>query len=1201
MKKVFIVFSLLFLCRIGITQEVGKPFVRNYLPKEYGAHVQNWAIVQDDRGVMYFGNTDGVLEYDGVRWNLIVLSDNRDIARTLAKDGNGRIWVGGNNEMGYLELGEKCTQFVSVEPLLPNWQRKFKDVWEIHCIENDVYFATDLYIFKFSEGSLAAIDSSNMAYGQSFVLDGDVYVPVKDRGLCIVKNDTLVEVSSASLFKENKVEVSLAVNDSTVFLGTKNGIYYYSPCSENSPEMLRKLPSELDKYISKFNLPSKAQQYGNFFYVSTPGEGCFVVDAEGQTVSKIDRTMGLTTNRLHNIYIDKQGFLWIASNNGISKVSIASSISFWDVKDGLDGNVESIYRYDSTLYVGTHQGLFYIENNDIKKIAGLNTTSWTMIPFTDSRTNEEFMLSGTSNGIYRIKNKTMQRLVHSSTYYIYELLQSKFYDNILYACTTEGILVYKYSNGALLLKGMTENFNENIRSIYEIDEHTLWLGTFRNGVVKLTHDGFLKNSQITYYKTEQGLASTKNPIIFPYKEGFVVGSNGGINRYNPTTDLMEPDSTFGSVFCTGEKDVFSFYSSTTDRIWISGLNNKQSETGYLQASDKGKFRWVTKPFKQIPEMLVLGFYVEKNGTTWIGGTEGLFKYSVGDTFGYDMEFNTRIRRITLSNDSIFFCKTPTNGEYHSEAIITDKSPVRIEFKNNSLLFEYAAIFFAQENDNEYSYYLEGFDKQWSGWSKLPFKEYTNLLEGRYAFRVKAKNIFGVESSEDVFYFTILSPWYRSVVAYIMYAIVIVLVMSIILKLNSKRHKAANLRLEKIVMQRTAELSEVNTQLEEQQAELEIRQEEITAQAKVLEDNNRELQKLSIVAKETDNAVLIMDAYTNFQWVNEGFFKLYKTNLSSLMKERGISLLDASQNPNAKEIVDECLSTKTSVNYESFNKISASEAIWIQTTLTPIIDERGEVIKLVAIESDITELKIAQQEIQKQRDKLALLNSTKDKFFSIIAHDLRNPISNIVGLSEILFEKITDGKQEDSVRFAKLLTQTTNTTYELVDNLLTWSRSQSGKMQFRPDSVDIKEVVDSIVKQMEGAAHIKGIKLLSTLTDNIQVFVDNDMILTVLRNLVTNAIKFSSDGDKITLSASVDAKVVTVCVFDTGVGISEKVIDKLFKIDGNVKSEGTANEPGTGLGLILCREFIEKNDGEIWVESTEGEGSTFCFTLPMVQA
>lgn len=148
MKKVLIAITLLLLCRIGFTQEIGKPFVRNYLPKEYGAHVQNWAIIQDDRGVMYFGNTDGVLEYDGVRWKLIVLSENRDVVRTLAKDDKGRIWVGGNNEMGYLEPGEKSTQFVAVEPLLPSWQRKFQNVWEIHCVENDVYFATDLYIFN---------------------------------------------------------------------------------------------------------------------------------------------------------------------------------------------------------------------------------------------------------------------------------------------------------------------------------------------------------------------------------------------------------------------------------------------------------------------------------------------------------------------------------------------------------------------------------------------------------------------------------------------------------------------------------------------------------------------------------------------------------------------------------------------------------------------------------------------------------------------------------------------------------------------------------------------------------------------------------------------------------------------------------------------------------------------------------------------
>ena len=1198
MKKILIAISLLLLCRIGISQEVGTPFIRNYTPKEYSAHAQNWAIIQDNRGIMYFGNTDGVLEYDGVSWNLIVLSENRDVARSFDKDENGRIWVGGNNEMGYLESGKKGMQFIAVESLLPNWQRNFQNVWETRCINNEVYFCTDFYFFKFSNGALTAIDSSNLAYGQSFVLGNDIFLPIINKGLFVVKNNKLVEAPASNFFTQNIPEFTFAVNDSTALIGTRDGVYYYSPFHSILSEVITKLPSELQKHFTNFNFFSRAQQFENSFYVSTPGDGCFVLSNDGKITTRIDQTMGLTTNLLHNIYVDNQGFLWLATNNGISKVNITSPITFWDVKDGLDGNVESIYRCDNTLYLGTHQGIFYIENSKIKKIPELNTTSWTMILYTDSQTKEEFLITGASDGIYRIKNKSVQLLAQSSIH-IYELYQSVFYDNILYASSSEGILVYKYSNGALSLKGKVKNFNDNIRSIYEADEHTLWLGTFRNGVVKLTHDGSVINSQATYYKTEQGLASNKNPIIFPYKEGFVVGSNGGLSRYNPKTDLMESDSTFGNVFCSGERDVYSFYSLPTGRIWISGLNNKQSETGFLQRNERGEFTWVSKPFKQIPEMMVLGFYVEPNGTAWIGGTEGLFKYSSDDTFDYDNEFITKIRRVTLSNDSLIYCEAPINDDHQNSVSSPCKKPINIQFKDNSLLFEYAAIFFAQEDENLYSYYLEGFDKQWSGWNSLPFKEYTNLLEGKYAFRIKAKNIFGVESNEDVFYFTILAPWYRSIAAYIGYFVAIALLLFIILKLNTKRHEEATARLEKLVMQRTIELSEVNTQLEEQQAELEIRQEEITEQSKTLEANNKELQKLSIIVQETDNAVYIMDTSTHFEWVNEGFCKLYKTNLSTLMQEWGTNLLEASKNPNIKDIVKECLTTKSSVTYESFNRLNANEAVWIQTTLTPIVESTGEVLKIVAIESDISEMKLAQQEIKKQRDELALLNSTKDKFFSIIAHDLRNPFNSILGMSEILLEKIINGEHEKSLKFAELLNQSSNSAYELVDNLLTWSRSQSGNIEFKPAIVNIKEIIDYIVQFLDGAARIKGIELTTTPTDSVQAFVDKDMILTVLRNLVTNAIKFSSSGDNVTLSATVDGDKVTVCVSDTGVGIPKTVIDKLFKIDGDVRTEGTANEQGTGLGLILCDEFIEKNGGKIWVESTEGVGSNFCFTLPRV--
>ncbi|NHB68701.1 hybrid sensor histidine kinase/response regulator [Perlabentimonas gracilis] len=243
------------------------------------------------------------------------------------------------------------------------------------------------------------------------------------------------------------------------------------------------------------------------------------------------------------------------------------------------------------------------------------------------------------------------------------------------------------------------------------------------------------------------------------------------------------------------------------------------------------------------------------------------------------------------------------------------------------------------------------------------------------------------------------------------------------------------------------------------------------------------------------------------------------------------------------------------------------------------------------------LEAQKEEIKLQRDELKSANETKDKFFGIIAHDLRNPFNSLLGLSELIIEKIENNDTENALNLSKYLNQTANSAYELLENLLTWSRCQSKKIDFKPKDLSLKEILDYIVRFMIGAAQIKEINLRSKLSHDIRVNADNDMLLTIIRNLVTNAIKFSNSNDTVTLDAFQDNQHITVVVSDTGIGMDETTLQGLFSIVGKTKSQGTANEPGTGLGLYLCKEFVEKHGGTIWVESTENEGSKFYFTLP----
>jgi len=236
-------------------------------------------------------------------------------------------------------------------------------------------------------------------------------------------------------------------------------------------------------------------------------------------------------------------------------------------------------------------------------------------------------------------------------------------------------------------------------------------------------------------------------------------------------------------------------------------------------------------------------------------------------------------------------------------------------------------------------------------------------------------------------------------------------------------------------------------------------------------------------------------------------------------------------------------------------------------------------------------------IELQNEELRKLNATKDKFFSIIAHDLRSPFNSILSFSQMLMDKVQDMDKKQIERVAQIINEASKMAMDLLTNLIEWSLSQSGMIEFHPKEIRIADVVKEVEPLFAPAARQKDISIITEIPSQLTVFADDVLFATVLRNLISNAIKFTHAGGEVVISAKEQNNHLVVSVADSGIGISENKIKKLFRIDENVSTRGTNNEKGSGLGLILCREFVEKHGGNIWVESKEGEGSTFYFLLP----
>jgi len=254
-------------------------------------------------------------------------------------------------------------------------------------------------------------------------------------------------------------------------------------------------------------------------------------------------------------------------------------------------------------------------------------------------------------------------------------------------------------------------------------------------------------------------------------------------------------------------------------------------------------------------------------------------------------------------------------------------------------------------------------------------------------------------------------------------------------------------------------------------------------------------------------------------------------------------------------------------------------------------------ELIARVNTHIQLKTVREILSETNESLQEANANKDKLLSIIAHDLRNPFSVLITFSKLLLDSFDDFNKEDIMNYLKTFYQTSKQGYNLLDNLLKWSKSQTGAMEIEGEIIDFKDIVEENITLLYSQAKSKDIELVNNVPDKVFAYADLNMILTVVRNLLSNAIKFTNEGGKIEVFGKNYDKYVEISIKDNGIGIGEEDLEKIFRIDIKHSTMGTANERGSGLGLVLCKEFIEKNLGTLKANSKLGEGSEFVFILP----
>lgn len=372
--------------------------------------------------------------------------------------------------------------------------------------------------------------------------------------------------------------------------------------------------------------------------------------------------------------------------------------------------------------------------------------------------------------------------------------------------------------------------------------------------------------------------------------------------------------------------------------------------------------------------------------------------------------------------------------------------------------------------------------------------------------------------------------------------------------------------------------------------------------------NQELQKseekFRIITENSSDIIWHLDNNFLLTYISDaderirGFKKedVIGKSAFSILKPEGIEILKEANKKRIAILSNGIITPPAIYELEQFCKDGTW--VWVETTATAFYDQDGRITGYHGVSRDISKRKKAEQLLKERESQLRELNSTKDKLFSIIAHDLRSPFNTILGLSELLIENSKDFEVAKSEEYLRIINSSAQNTLTLLDNLLNWARAQTGKIIYKPEKANLSPIVTEILDISNSSAKIKNISLNYRQTKDIVVCADVDMLKIVLRNLVSNAIKFTHLNGEISISAVQSKNNIEITVSDNGVGMSAETQGDLFKIDMNITTTGTAAEKGSGLGLILCKEFIEKQGGKIWVKSELGKGSAFIFSLPL---
>lgn len=866
-------FVLLFLpLKLLCQNTIGLPDVTNYTKQSYNAGLQNWDIEQDKNGNLYVANNEGLLTFDGHSWNLYPLP-NKTIVRSV-KIADNRIYVGGQDELGYF-LPDKNGKLAyhSLTGFIPVKDNSFGDVWDIVSFNKSIFFRSTTRIFKIT-GHVVIAFNTPLEWSFLGICNDKLYAQDYTNGLLVYENDVWlppVRIKNDLPLKSPVTGLIAMQKDSILVTTLKNGLFIFSHTG------ITKLQTPNTPFFENDRIYAATAVNAEWIALATTNKGIYIIDFKGNIIQSFSATEGLQNNNVLSIFLDKQGNLWLGLDNGIDLIAYNSAIK--QINPLLqNGSGYTAIIYNNYLFAGTANGLYRVALQSMKD---LSFSKGVFVPVANTKVqtwglaaiNNQLLL-GQHEGFSLIKDQMAIPVSLNHGFWNFVPLSDSLPTVRIGAGNYRGLFFFDYHNGQFTPSGQVPGFTESSRFVAIGKDGTIWVSHPYHGVYKITANS-VGNYATHTYTDKQGLPSTLNNHVYKIKSEVVVATEKGIYVYDQPTDRFKPSPYYLKLL--GDQSIRYIKEDGSGNIWfihektlgVADFSGKEPSIVYLP---------------ELNNKMLSGFefiYPADINNIILGGEKGFYhiNYQKYKRTIPVLQVQVRAVKVLGTTDSLYF------GGYFkdvNEPQTQDATAIpAIHDGWKTIRLEFAASLFGYQSNLTYSYRLRGFDETWSTWARQTEKEYTNLPAGNYTFEVKTRNNLGNESAIAGYAFTILPPWYLTVLAKVFYGMLLLAAVYGLYTWQKKKFKRQRAKYEeeqkRLLYIHDLELNKTASELvalrnEKLEAEINFKNSELGSSAMHLVKKGELLSKikteLAHVAKGIEKPEAIADLKKVIKTLNE---------------------------------------------------------------------------------------------------------------------------------------------------------------------------------------------------------------------------------------------------------------------------------------------------------------------------------------------